>query len=427
MRAIDRAGGEAGGHDDGDRRICIVGAGASGLAVAQALRRRGYRHITLLERDTRIGGKCWTIEHEGHAYELGAGGLTLRYRHVRALMAETHLRKVPLFSQAFVDLERRDFKRMPLPLMSTLRALGPEGARFAHALWRHRAVGRPGFVGLGAELCRPFADWCRDEGVATIGELVRPWTTGFGYGFHDDVPAAYVLKFVSLWGSLFEIPEGYGELWRRVAATLDGVDIRLGTSITAIRRDDDGIRVDTNGGALAFDVLVLACPLDEALPLLDASATEQELFSRIRHHDYYVVGVVADGLPRQRCLFFPRHFAREHIGQPMFAYQRWPPHGLTCFYGFARDSDDERDAVRATVERLGGRLRAMPVATRWRFFPHVGADDMAAGYYTRLESLQGTRATYYCGELLAFSCVETVVGHARALVERHFAPRRALS
>jgi hypothetical protein len=80
--------------------------------------------------------------------------------------------------------------------------------------------------------------------------------------------------------------------------------------------------------------------------------------------------------------------------------------------------------VQATVEQLGGRVRAMPVTKRWRFFPHIGVDDMSAGYYSRLESLQGSRATYYCGELLAFSCVETVVAYARALVERHFAPLR---
>jgi hypothetical protein len=415
-------------YDGSDRRICIVGAGASGLSAARELHRRGYRRITLLERNSRVGGKCWTIEYEGRAYELGAGGLTHKYRHVRALMAETGLRGAPIYSNAFIDVERRVFRRSPLPLTSTLRAFGSEGARFAHALWRHRGIAKPGFNELSAELCQPFDRWCREHRVETIGELIRPWTTGFGYGFPGDVPAAYLLKYLSVWGALFDLREhGYGELWRRVAATLSGVDIRLGTTIAAIRRSDDGVRVETDRGALTFDVLILACPLDEALPVLDASATERELFSRIRYCDYYAVGVIADGLPRQRCLFFPRHFVPENIGLPMFAYQRWPhADGLSCLYGFAHGPDDalERDAVRATIERLGGRVRAMPVSTRWRFFPHVGVEDMAAGYYSRLEALQGSRATYYCGELFAFSCVETVVAYAQALVDRHFAPRR---
>jgi hypothetical protein len=415
--------------DEGDdRRICILGAGPSGLTVARALRQRGYRRITVLERNSRLGGKCWTVEHEGRTYELGAGGLTLGYRHVRSLLAETGLGVAAVSDHAFIDLESRRVRRLPVPLPSALRALGGEGVRFARALWRHRGIGRPGFADVSAELCAPFDRWCREHRVETIGEMIRPWTTGFGYGFHDDVAAAYVLKYLSVWGMLFDVREhGYGELWRRVAAALTGVDIRLGTTVSAITRGHDGVRVTTDRGELAFDVLVLACPLDDALPALDASTVEQELFSRIRYCDYYAVGVVTDGLPQQRCIYFPKHLWPERIGLPMFAYQRWPRvGGLSFFYGFAGDSDDDtaRAAVCATVERLGGKVRAIPLATRWRFFPHVGAADMAAGYYARLESLQGARATYYCGELLAFSCVETVVAYARALVARHF-PRAA--
>jgi hypothetical protein len=60
---------------------------------------------------------------------------------------------------------------------------------------------------------------------------------------------------------------------------------------------------------------------------------------------------------------------------------------------------------------------------KWRYFPHVQPDDFAAGYYRRLEALQGQRRTYYCGEILGFAAVETVVDYAGALVRRHFSPR----
>jgi hypothetical protein len=109
----------------------------------------------------------------------------------------------------------------------------------------------------------------------------------------------------------------------------------------------------------------------------------------------------------------------------MFAYQRWPGRGLTCFYGFAAAGPDDgaaRDAVGSLVARLGGRLRSTPITKHWRYFPHVCSPDMAAGYYSRLEALQGQRATYYCGELLALATVETTVDYSRALVQRYFKP-----
>jgi hypothetical protein len=42
----------------------------------------------------------------------------------------------------------------------------------------------------------------------------------------------------------------------------------------------------------------------------------------------------------------------------------------------------------------------------------------AAGYYERMQTLQGQRRTYYTGELLSFSCVEPVVAFSEQLARR---------
>jgi 2-polyprenyl-6-methoxyphenol hydroxylase-like FAD-dependent oxidoreductase len=414
--------------DRRDARVCIVGAGAAGLSAAHALRRLGYRRITVLEREQRVGGKCYTIRHEGRAYELGAGALTRAYRNVRALMAETGVRCSTVYTQSFVDLDERRGRRLPLDLgAGALCSLGVQATRFARELWRNRRIWQPGFDGVSAELCLPFDAWCQARGVERIGELIKPWATGFGYGFFAEVPAAYLLKYTTLFAPpLLQILEpGYGGLWQRVARGIEGADIRLGTSIVRITREERTVRVHTAEGAtLEFDALVIACPLEETLRFMDVTPVEAELFSRIRYYHYWSVGAVTEGLPRVTCLFVPRHLGREYLGAPMFAYQRWPGSGLTCFYGFARRREGyeaaARDAVCAMVERLGGTVRSMPVATLWHYFPHVSPEDMAAGFYARLEALQGQRATYYCGELLGFATVETTVGYARAMVARYF-------
>ncbi len=73
---------------DPDARIGIIGAGAAGITVARALKQKGFRRVTVLERDSRVGGKCNTVVHEGRSYELGALALSPRYRNVRALAKE---------------------------------------------------------------------------------------------------------------------------------------------------------------------------------------------------------------------------------------------------------------------------------------------------------------------------------------------------
>jgi hypothetical protein len=407
----------------GDPRICIVGAGASGLAAAHALEARGYRHITVLEREERLGGKCWTVPYEGRDYELGAGGVSLRYRNVRALMAARGLESSVMLGCAFIDVEAGGRSRLPVP-WPRWGSVGRQAARFAWELWRHPELRRPGFDRVSAELCIPFDAWCSARGLEEVGESVKPLVTGFGYGFYRDVATAYVLKYLNLFAlPLFEIRGGYGGLWESVARSLVGTSIRLGTRIERIARQDDRVRVYADEGVLEFDALVLACPLDQAAAFLDATPVETDLFSRIRYCDYYVVAADVKGIPPIRSLFFPRYFAPEYAGSPMFAYQRWPGQGLTCFYGFVRGRYDEaatRDVVCATVDRLGGEVRRTAVTHCWHYFPHVASEEMAAGFYDRLEGLQGQRATYYCGELLAFPTVETTVDYARGMVARHF-------
>jgi len=65
-----------------DPRIAIVGAGPAGLSAAWALKRKGYRNVTVFEKTDRPGGKCLTIEYEGHAIDLAAHEMLAGYTDV---------------------------------------------------------------------------------------------------------------------------------------------------------------------------------------------------------------------------------------------------------------------------------------------------------------------------------------------------------
>jgi predicted NAD/FAD-binding protein len=300
--------------------------------------------------------------------------------------------------------------------------------RLATLLWRDARLRRPGFAGLSHEYAAPFSEWARGRRLSGVAALIEPWFTGFGYGYLDEVPAALVLKYVSLFR--FPVCElldvGYQGLWERVAASLD---VRLGTRIRAVARDRDEVTVALeNGGAeehLRFAALIVTCPPDEALALLDVDAEERELLSRPVFNDYRVIAAVVDGAPRARYGFIHRHLRRDHAGEVLFWYRRWLDRDLVLYYSLPSPGTplDETEArVRDTVARMGGRVVRVHTRHTWRYSPHVDAAAMRAGYFERVEALQGRRRTYFAGELLAFSTVETVVGYARDLVARHLAP-----
>ena len=406
-------------------RVCVVGAGAAGLAAAHALVRHGYRSVNVLERGSRVGGKCWTIFHDGHTYEVGAGALTTAYLNVHDLMREHGVRARPKVSGWFADQggERGGFFPPLLRGWGSLSVM-PEMARLRRALKRHKRLLEPGIDGIAAELHQPFAEWARRERLERVAELLQPWTTGFGYGFFDEVPAVYVLKYVTVARAPFYelLDTGYGGLWQRVAS---GLDVRTGADVRKVTRTGDRVMVETDAGTREYDALIVACPLDDALAFLEASAEERELVERIQYCPYYSVGAIVKNFPRARYMFWEEHLGRDAVGEPMFAYRRWQDGDLVFFYAFGTGADDgERieAGVRRVVQRHGGTVERIELSRVWRYFPHVGSADLRAGFQDRLEALQGHQRTFYTGEIFSFSIVEAVVAHARSIVDRHFAP-----
>lgn len=55
-----------------DYKICIVGAGVTGLTAARELLRCGFTNVTLLEQSHRIGGRHLSVVNRGQSPLLGS-------------------------------------------------------------------------------------------------------------------------------------------------------------------------------------------------------------------------------------------------------------------------------------------------------------------------------------------------------------------
>ncbi len=405
-------------------RVAIVGAGAAGLSCAHALKRAGFGAVTVFEADERVGGKCCTVEHEGRTIELGAGGASASYFKVRELMREHGAKaEVSGLRAYFADPAAGGGSYVPPPMrgLGLLRA-APDLVRFFRAVARQGAAIAPGFDGVDASLSVPFAEWARAHRCEAAAAMIEPWFTGFGYGYFDEIPAAYVLKYSALIRlPMYELRDvGYQGLWERVAARLD---VRTSSPVERVRRSERDVVVTSRGRDETFDALVVACPLDRALGFLDAEPVERELFGAVETIDYHVVGVTMRSPPKDRYGFVADHLRRENGGKPSFFYRRWLDGDLVLFYALPPPGvtlDDTVEATRRVVSDLGGSIDAVVVTRAWKYFPHVSAGAMAAGFYRKLEALQGERRTWLAGEVFSFSAVEPVVAYSQAMIARHF-------
>ncbi len=428
--------------DTADLRFCIIGAGPAGLSAADALKGLGCRRVTVLEKDPdRVGGKCRTVPYGGAPVDTGAIFVLPHYPVVTSLAKRTGvtLQRAARFVHRERDGNVRPFGEPPRPI--SLLEKAAEYARLGLQLVKYRTLlDRPfdeANPALLRDLSLPLAAWMKEHRLRHFQEVAYPLLRSFGFGFEEqEIPALYVFKvlpqlarggnILSLWDvqgvDLDLVREGYGEIWRRVAADLD---VRLGAEVQSVTRKEGVVRVRTAAGELEFDQLILACPLDAALDFLDASAEERRLFGAVRWLDVWQAPMRAEGLLDAVLLDDNQSFSR--VGRPMILFRYGPGADAYYVFGYATPSITDAEivaSVAADVSAAGGRILQEPTIKRWKYFPHFSSAGIAAGHLSALAALQGQRNTHYVGELVANIGVESVSSHARRLVERTWGGKR---
>lgn len=425
-------------------RICVLGAGPGGLSAAWYLAKRGYSRVTVLESSDRVGGKCHTVTHEGRAYDLGATSITLAYTRTLEIAAEVGAATHPQPKRLGVRWDEQPPAVGPL-LDSMLKRypfteLTASSVRYLAQLARYqRALGGDGFGGVAAhpELMMPFAAWARKHRMEPLVEMFQLTLTDMGYGRLDELPAAYVIKYMNLlnvatmgvyladadYGWPRRFWDGWERMWTRVAWRLD---VRCGARVTRITRDAGLARVawtDAQGEAReeTFDRLIVACPLDATAAFMDLRDDEHQLAEAVRYDNYWVTIARTRGIP-MNTLNTLRGLRRAHCGE---LRHPWPDSDHSIFY--APDAGDaDGAAVLANLREDVADLFPAAVVEDptqqicWRYFPHVSPEAFAAGFYDRLEARQGRDGTYVAGALPAFETVEHVVSYSRGLVGRFF-------
>ncbi|MBX2796268.1 MAG: FAD-dependent oxidoreductase [Myxococcales bacterium] len=422
-------------------RVAIIGAGPAGMSTALALKHRGVTDITIFEKEQVVGGKCRSFEYEGKVYDLGANLTTPRYETIRSLGERMDMTQRKIVDRRIVNIGSEEFPS--LSDANLLERLVVRGGASLYNRMRHLTrIDRHGYAGLRDGVEQPFADWLRRHGLGRFRELFEVLFVAYGYGRMLELPAAYALKFfdpVHMEAAIDvvlgkEIPdtkdfaEGFQELWERVDRNYE-LGTKRGVTVHEVHRSPKGVDIhwsqDGQEWFDRFDKLFLACPLTEALRFLDASPTEERLFTQIQYNDYYVTVARLEGAPDISTYVYP--YAREFTpGQPTVFY---PPveddDGLFVYYAYGGEGVTEQ-TVRENIDtamaagELSGKVAEFLHTQHWRYFPHVSSDVMRAGWYDDLEALQGEFHTFYTGEILSFTLVELVANYSRDLVRRFF-------
>ena len=286
------------------RRLAVVGGGIAGLTAAREAARAGWR-VTLLEADTRTGGKLALGGVAGIPVDLGAESILARRPEGTGLAEEVGLGEdvVHPATTAAGIFSRGELHPLPggqlMGVPGDLRALAASGLLNAAALARVRAdrllprTPMEGDVAVGEYVARRL-------GRDVVDRLVEPLLGGVYAGHADRLSlAATVPQLVPLAAAGTSLSNGVRDLLARAAqngaggpvfagirggvgrlsiavaadARRHGADLRTGIGVSALTRTAEGWRLDlTDGTALDADAVVLALPAPAAARLLAGHA-----------------------------------------------------------------------------------------------------------------------------------------------------------
>ncbi len=389
------------------KRIAVVGAGIAGLAAAWLLSAR--YHVTLFEAEQRLGGHTHSVDVtlDGHTYPVDTGFLVFNdrtypllnalFKHIGVGYAQSEMSfSVRVDSSDMewagtnlnsVFADRRNLLRPAF--LSMLRDL-VRFNRHATALARSETI--PDVL-LGEYLTeeeygQPFRDWYFLPMVASIWSAPAETVMNF--------PLAPLLRFCHHHG-LLQISNrphwrtvigGGRDYVKKLAAGV--TDVRLGSSVRAVTRQNESVKVTSAAGEESFDQVVLACHPDQSLEVLASpSQAEHEILGAIRYQDNHALLHTDTRLmPRRKRAWaaWNYHVARDSIVDAPVSLTYWInrlqplPFKQTVLVTL-------NPAQMPREEHVIGRYR----------YAHPLFDRAAIQAQQRLDGIQGVARTWFCG------------------------------
>ena len=465
---------------DTAQRIAIIGGGPAGISAAMYLEKFGYDNYCIYERHGKVGGKCFSPKiktPEGErSFETGAimGAKTYYAVHeVEQFAGVTHA-DGPNMRRMYRDSSGReifpfDLKKDPsvgktldlIKLKNQMKKLVKimETKYKGYDCYGHVGVAQGRYCGLSKEedkalrrvsgtnpnlkdLCLPFDKFCRLNGVEEVMKIwIGPYTS-FGYGYFDEIPAAYVMKYLDTTTAiefvgmrLWTWKNGTQDIYEQANKKLKN-PVHLNTEVVKVERPEgEKIKLtlkDASGTRTEeFDKLIVTTPLDLFKDMADADEEEKELFSKIVHEKYvdFIASFEPGDGPTISGYIFD-NMTPQTRGHAMVYYHRWEDLSDNCpctvyaLRNHAGDEDVDYDYTIKMMEedmrRCGFRVKERMYEQETYYCPHVSPEDYAAGWYDRLDALQGNKNTYYAGEILSFGDMEDTCASSRDIVGRFF-------
>ena len=416
--------------DKKDAKIAVIGGGLSGLFIAKGLQRKGYKNVTVFERDSEAGGKLHTLWYKGKSYEFGALFGLPSQKHLKKLMKEFNIKiDGPKLSRVNYDTEGNRIMQIP---KETLEDFVEELHRLPDVLAMYPSLENVNIHNLEASLMFPFSKWCDINKLKVLKAVYAHHFTSYGLGDIETIPALYVLRVLNYDNLMdfMELPEF--STWKDGVSSLieclkkEIKDIRLAQKVTKISLSNhEKLCVHTDFQVLEFDGVVVTAPLNQFSDLYVEDDEMKQFLSSIKYQDYSVYAFMVDKIPKG-CGCVLENLSIERRGHMVIWNSRWNLESgeeLVTVYAY-NHAENSKAATLKVIEsdllKLGIESPRLYQYKRWQQGPYVDTSTLQKGFYEKIEKMQGKNNIFLAGEIMSTVSMENCIQYSSYLVNKYF-------
>lgn len=243
-----------------DADVLIFGAGLAGLHAARMLEADGFK-VMVLEADTRIGGRMWTLDDVPGRPEAGGQQVGQSYARIRSTAIDLGLNVVPpspggsrdktmvLGGRVFDAKDWATASENPFP--EAFKRAAPDAALFAAAVRENPLIDQYAWREVDAEFDISAATFLEragfDERSRALCNIALNANDLSSYSMLNLWRSLTLFSIDSSTGGSEEIEGGSQRLPEAMAASLNPDSLTLGTAVTGIRVNASGVEADAGG------------------------------------------------------------------------------------------------------------------------------------------------------------------------------------
>lgn len=235
------------------------------------------------------------------------------------------------------------------------------------------------------DLALPFKEFCEKNGVELVQDIWIGPFTAFGYGYFDEIPAAYVLKYLDFQTTmnfvkvnLWTWKDGTQSIWEHLNDKIKHPAL-LNSDITKVERKDGKIFITVNGTVEEFDKLIVTAPLQFFGEYADIHDDEKKYFDKIDYERYDTMGFTTKPEDAPEISYYiMENMTPDRLGHLMVYYHRWADLQDQMYVtytlrkhkgGKELDYEDTKKVVLDDLNIMGNPAEKVIDEGAWYYFP----------------------------------------------------------